>query len=41
VFDRKLDEGEWKRALGHQTQLHVSAREAIAAVREARSDAAQ
>ena len=41
VFDRKLDEGEWVRALGHQTQLHVSAREAIAAVREAWSDAAQ
>lgn len=41
VFDRKLDEGEWNRALGHQTQLHVSAREAIAAVREAWSDAAQ
>jgi hypothetical protein len=41
VFDRALDEGEWMRALGHQTQLHVSAREAIAAVREAWSGAAR
>jgi predicted nucleotidyltransferase component of viral defense system len=35
VFERDIDEGEWKRALGHQTRLQVSAREAIAAVREA------
>ena len=41
VFDRSLDEGEWIRALGHQTKLHVSAREAIAAVRQAWADAAQ
>lgn len=41
VFNRKLDEAEWVRALGHQTQLHVSAREAIAAVRKAWLDAAQ
>jgi len=41
VFSRKLDEGEWIRALGHQTQLRISARQAIAAVREAWSDAAQ
>jgi len=41
VFDRKLDEGEWMRALGHQTRLRVSAREAIAAAREAWSDASQ
>ena len=41
VFNRKLDEGEWIRALGHQTRLRVSAREAIAAVRQAWSDAAK
>jgi hypothetical protein len=40
VFERQLDEGGWMRSLGHQTQLPVSAREAIAAVREAWSDAA-
>ena len=41
VFNPKLDEGEWIRALGHQSQLRISARQAIAAVREAWSDAAQ
>lgn len=41
VFERSLDEVEWIRALGHQTKLHVSAREAIAAVRQAWADAAQ
>jgi len=41
AFERNLDEGEWVRALGHQTKLHVSAREAIAAVREAWLDTAQ
>jgi hypothetical protein len=41
VLNRKLDEGEWIRPLGHQTQLRISARQAIAAVREAWSDAAQ
>jgi len=35
VFGQDLDEGEWTRALGHQTRLRVSAREAMAAVREA------
>jgi predicted nucleotidyltransferase component of viral defense system len=35
VFDRVLDEGAWTRALGHQTQLRVSALEAMTVVREA------
>jgi len=35
VFGQDLDEGEWTRALGHQTRLRVSARQAMAAVREA------
>ena len=41
VFDRKLGEGEWMRALGHQTKLHVTARQAIDVVREAWADATQ
>jgi len=39
VFDRTLDEGDWIRALGHQTKLHVTARQAIDAVRQAWADA--
>jgi len=35
VFGQDLDEGEWTRVLGHQTQLRVSAREAMTAVRQA------
>jgi predicted nucleotidyltransferase component of viral defense system len=35
VFGQDLDEGEWTRALGHQTHLRVSAREAMTAVRQA------
>jgi Nucleotidyl transferase AbiEii toxin, Type IV TA system len=41
VLSRKLDEGEWIRPLGHQTQLRISARQAITSVGEAWSDAAQ
>ena len=33
VFDCALDEGAWMRALGHQTQLRVSAQEAMTIVR--------
>ena len=35
VFGQDLDEGEWTRALRHQTHLRVSAREAMTAVRQA------
>jgi len=35
VFSRDPDEAAWTRALGHQTHLRVSAREAMVAVREA------
>ncbi|MEP6745223.1 MAG: nucleotidyl transferase AbiEii/AbiGii toxin family protein [Gemmatimonadota bacterium] len=35
VFARPLDEGAWTRALGHQTRLRVSAREAMTAAHEA------
>jgi hypothetical protein len=35
VFGQDLDEGELTRALGHQTQLRVSAREAMTAMRQA------
>lgn len=35
VFSREPDEGAWTRALGHQTHLRVSARDAMTAVREA------
>ena len=41
VFEHTLDEGEWMRALGHQTKLHVTARQAIDVVRQAWADAAQ
>ena len=41
VFEPTLDEGEWMRALGHQTKLHVTARQAIDVVRQAWADAAQ
>ncbi len=39
VFERPLDEGEWRRALGHQTKLRVTARQAIDAVGQAWADA--
>ena len=35
AFGQDLDGGEWTHALGHQTRLRVSAREAMAAVRQA------
>lgn len=35
VFDEPLDEVAWRRALGHQTRLRVTAAEALAAVRDA------
>lgn len=35
VFDTDLDEATWRRALGHQTRLRVSAMQALDAVRAA------